>query len=98
MKKKKIRLTSLWKTKSKFDNQEEYFSGPLGQDHTLYVFKNKYKKKDTDPDFVVNLVGPDAFNVALKCMGDDPFLKKAISKQEEILKDGNEPEPDDIPF
>lgn len=80
MKNKKIKLTSLWKSQTK--DGEEYFKGPFGAEHTLFIFKNKWKKREEDPDYTVSLLGPDAFNVALRTLGDDPYLKKAIEKAE----------------
>ena len=55
----KIKITGLWKKKSK-DGKVEYLSGninvdediQIGQGHRLLVFKNKYKEEgDQRPDY-----------------------------------------------
>jgi len=45
-----IKLTGLWKQTGK--DGEAYYSGKLGYSATLLIFKNKYKKKDSDPDLM----------------------------------------------
>jgi len=45
-----IKITSLWKNKSK--SGTEYLSGYLG-DSKIMVFPNGYKKEDKHPDYVV---------------------------------------------
>ena len=44
-----IRLTGLWMNEGK--DGEKYMQGSLGGAR-LFVFKNKHKKSDSDPDYV----------------------------------------------
>lgn len=47
-----VRLTGLWLNESKAG--EKYFAGNLGTARIM-MFKNKFKSKDTDPDYVLNI-------------------------------------------
>ena len=49
-----FRITGLWKHESK--RGEQYLQGKLpGLPFYLVIFKNKFKNKDGDPDYTVNL-------------------------------------------
>lgn len=50
---KKIRILSFWKNTTK--EGEMYLSASFGQGRKVMIFKNKYKNKDTDPDYVAYL-------------------------------------------
>ena len=51
---KKIKIMSLWTNQTK--TGETYFSGNLGRGTKVMVFKNGFKKKETEPDFNVFFV------------------------------------------
>jgi hypothetical protein len=51
-----IKLTGLWENTTK--QGETYFRGNLGLGQVL-IFKNKYKKTDKDPDYVMYLAEKD---------------------------------------
>jgi hypothetical protein len=49
----KIRFCGLWKNKSK-DGKTDFLGGSAGPVR-LIIFKNGFKEKETDPDFVAYL-------------------------------------------
>ena len=49
----RLRLSGLWVGKTKMG--EVYFSGSVNSGVKLLVFKNNYKEKDSDPDYVAYL-------------------------------------------
>ena len=51
---RRIKLSGLWLNESKAG--EKYFSGSLGSNGKLLIFKNGKKSKDTDPDYSLYLV------------------------------------------
>ncbi|NLI08451.1 MAG: hypothetical protein GX457_15370 [Thermotogaceae bacterium] len=53
MKDDMIRLTGLWKSKDK--NGNTYLSGNLTGITSLMVMPNTFKKKDSEPDYIVYL-------------------------------------------
>jgi len=52
-----IRLTGLWKSKDK--NGNTYLSGNLTGITSLMVMPNTFKKKETEPDYIVYLKASD---------------------------------------
>ena len=46
---KLVNLGALWKNEK---NGNQFLSGNFGN-ATIFVFKNKWKKKDTDPDYKI---------------------------------------------
>jgi len=52
-----IRLTGLWKNKDK--NGNTYLSGNLTGIASLMVMPNTFKKKETEPDYIVYLKASD---------------------------------------
>ena len=57
MKDDMIRLTGLWKNKDK--NGNTYLSGNLTGIASLMVMPNTFKKKETEPDYIVYLKASD---------------------------------------
>ena len=53
-KERRIKLSGLWLNESKAG--EKYFSGSLGTNGKLLVFKNGKKEKESDPDYSLYLV------------------------------------------
>lgn len=50
----KVKLTGLWRGETK--DGEPYLSGQLSGSSKLFIYKNRHKKNDGDPDFVAYLV------------------------------------------
>ena len=50
-----IKLTALWLKRSKDD--ESYMSGNVG-DANIIIMRNKYKKSDNHPDYIVYITEP----------------------------------------
>jgi hypothetical protein len=48
-----LNLCGLWSGKDK--NGDEYLSGKLTYSSRICIFKNKYKKTDKDPDYLIRL-------------------------------------------
>lgn len=48
-----LKIGGLWKNKDK--NGNDCFSGQFTYGTKLLVFKNSFKKKETEPDFIVYL-------------------------------------------
>ena len=61
-----IKLTGLWENTTK--RGETYFKGNLGSGQVL-VFKNKYKKGENDPDYVMYLAEKEKKEM----QPEDPF-------------------------
>ena len=48
---KKIKLTGLWRKESR--NGNVYYQGSLSYSTNIFMFKNKFKKSDRDPDLIL---------------------------------------------
>jgi hypothetical protein len=51
---RRIHLSGLWLNESK--GGEKYFSGSMGSNGKILIFKNGHKAKDSDPDYNLYLV------------------------------------------
>ena len=72
-KERRIKLSGLWLNESKAG--EKYFSGSLGTNGKLLVFKNEKKEKESDPDYSLYLVpkAPNQDGGATEEGGEIPF-------------------------
>jgi hypothetical protein len=62
----KIKLTGLWE--KKLSSEESMFTGSLSPTAKIVIFKNNFKGKDSDPDYLLYL---------------EPVMKEAVEEQEE---------------
>lgn len=79
-----IKVTGLWVNET--SSGEKYFGGSLGGCRVL-IFKNKFKKKDSEPDYTLNFA---------------PNTKKEESQQpltnQEVVERLEQDIDDDVPF
>jgi hypothetical protein len=60
MSRAKIKVTGLWKAKTK--RGETYLSAKGGGNYYIQIMPNSYKEKDSDPDYIMYYVSADKNN------------------------------------